>query len=442
MTTYLLALLLFAPAPSERKQVDALVTQIARLAASEPAVYGVDTRLRTAEVLTAKYSALAREVLHDAQAELSGIAVPAEREHMRVRLVRALAPLDLEEAERVTQSFPHGTDQDYLAQAYDQLNLYFEKHPVDALRMIHHGLAAGAFRMTSASRQLEDWKTKDPEAATALFAEMLGAFPLESPHSEDLFYLLDQTKQMLKLNRALSVQAIDKALSAATSDSLRTPAADDKQAIRERLLREIAAVLNSLDPGLLERYKEQRKELDLPPLAEKPPPKEDKKPDNVEPDLSGLPYAEALTRARKLEDLSDRAGAMIELSRREELTAQQRTSVALEALSTSAKLPALDDRLFALAMISRDFARRGEPANAALAARLLSETFSKVCDCPSATCKQGDVKFDCMQNVEDFAEYLDEFKISPESMNLQNISLEARLLVLKLHWLLTGKLDK
>ncbi|HYL74204.1 MAG TPA: hypothetical protein VEU96_08355 [Bryobacteraceae bacterium] len=442
MTTYLLALLLFAPQPSEQKQVDTLVAKILRLAASEPAVYGVDSRMRTAEVLTAKYPQLAREALHDAQAELSGIAVPAEREHMRVRLVRALAPLDLEEAERLTQSFPRGTDRDYVAEAYDQLNLYFEKRPDDALRMIYHGLAAGAFRMTSASRQLEDWKAKDPEAATALFAEMLGAFPVESPHSEDVLYLLQQTKQVLKLNRALSVQAIDKALSAATSESLRIPAANDKQAIRERLLRDIASVLNSLDPGLLERYNEQHKELDLPTLAENPPPKEDKKPDNVGPDLSGLPYAEALTRARKLVDLSDRAGALIEISRREELTAQQRTSVALEALSTTAKLPQLDDRLVGLAMISRDFARRGEPANAALAAQLLSENFTKVCDCPSATCKHGDQKFDCLQNVEDFAEYLDEFKTSPESMNLENISLEARLLVLKLHALLTGKLSQ
>lgn len=398
--------------------------------------------MRTAEVLAAKYPRIAREALHDAQAELSGIAVPAEQERMRVRLVRALAPLDLEEAERLTQSFRHGTDRDYVAEAYDQLYLFFEKNPEAALRMIHHGLAAGAFRMTSASRKLEDWKTKDPEAATGLFVEMLGAFPVESPHSADVLYLLDQTKQVLKLNRALSIQAIDKALSAATSESLRIPVGDDKQAIRERLLRNIASVLNSLDQGLLQRYKEQRKELDLAALAEKPPPKEDKKPDDVEPDLSGFTYAEALARARKLEDLSARASALIDISRREELTAQQRSSVALEALSTTAKLPQLDDRLFGLAMISRDFARRGEPANAALAAQLLSDNFSKVCDCPSATCTHGEQKFDCMQNVEDFAEYLDEFKISPESMNLQNISLEARLLVLKLHTLLTGKLGQ
>jgi hypothetical protein len=40
--------------------------------------------------------------------------------------------------------------------------------------------------------------------------------------------------------------------------------------------------------------------------------------------------------------------------------------------------------------------------------------------------------------VEDFAEYLDEFKISPESMGVDNISIEARLLILRLKARLTA----
>jgi hypothetical protein len=147
-------------------------------------------------------------------------------------------------------------------------------------------------------------------------------------------------------------------------------------------------------------------------------------------------YSEALARARKLDNLLARTGALIDISRREELTAQQRTSVASEALSTTGKLPLSGDRLFAMAIISRDFARRNDLANAAFAAQLLSETYAKVCECPAATCKHGDEDFDCMQDVEDFAEYLDEFKIPAEAMSLDNISLQARLLVLKLHALL------
>ena len=138
------------------------------------------------------------------------------------------------------------------------------------------------------------------------------------------------------------------------------------------------------------------------------------------------------SQARKLESLSARVSALIELSRREELTPRQRASVASEALSGAGKLPLGDDRLLALAMLSRDFARRNEPALASLAAQLLSETFTKACDCPTAICRHSGVDFECLELVQAFAEYLDEFKISQEEMSLRNISLDARLLVLKL----------
>ena len=452
MTPLAFVLLLFAPqittaqpdpAAEQRKQVSALVEQIVRLAASEPAVYGVDTRIKTADLLTKPYPKMALELLNDGRGELAGVNVPEEQDRLRVRLVRAYAPLDLEEAERLAAALRRGADIDYVAEAYDQLYQYFEKQPDDARRIIHHGLAAGAFRMVSASRQLEDWKSKDQEAARGLFSEMLGAFPVESPHAEDVLYLLYQTRKILTLSRALAVQGIDKSLSATNSESLRFAASEEKDksppAVRDRLLREIVSTLRSLDPDLLERYKDQHKELDLAPLPVPKPAPREKEAENTTVDYANLPYADALSRARKLEDTGDKAGALIEISRREDLTAQQRTSVSLEALGVTAKMAALDDRLVGLAMISRDFARRGEMANAAFAARMLSEDFSKDCDCPLSTCTHDKFKFDCMQNVEDFAEYLDEFKISPESMDLQNISLEARLLVLKLYALLNPK---
>jgi hypothetical protein len=449
VTSCLLALLLFAPqhrptpavVSEQQKQVNALVAQILRLAASEPAVYGVDTRIGAAEVLTQKYPKISRELLEDARAELGGIPAPDDRDRMRIHLIQSFAPIDLEEAERLIQSFRRGTEHDYVAEAYDQLYRFFETHPDDALRMIHHGLQADGFRMTAASRQLETWAKSDPEAATALFAEILGAFPAEKPYSEDVQYLLEQTRQIAKLNRPLAVRAIDQALSAATAETLRTPPSEvSRGKIVETLLRQIASVLDNLDPGLLERYKDLHKELDLPSTPEAPAPKEEKKPeDNTNADLSALPYSDALARARKMEDPSERTGTLIEISRREELTPQQRTSIALEALTASTKMTSPGDQLFGFAMISRDFARRGELANAGLAAQMLSETFGKVCDCPEAHCVHQKENIDCLENVKAFAEYLDEFKISPESMNLQNISLESRLLVLKLHALLNPK---
>jgi hypothetical protein len=444
MAALVLAVLLFAAQqqePSaEQKQVNVLIAQIRRLAASEPAIYGIDTRLRTAEAVAGKYPKLARELLHDGEAELSGVNSQDERDQMRVRIVHAFAPLDLEEAERLAKSFQRGVDQDYRAQAYDQIYVCFEQRPVQAREIVSKGFAAGAFRMIGASRLLEDQVKKSPESATALFSEILGAFPIESPSSEDVLYLLQQTRNIAVVNHALAIEAIDKGLSAATAETLRIPSSDDKeqtpQATREKMFREIVALLGSIDPALLKQYKDAHKELDLPVLSEKgDKPKEEKK-DDEDVDLGPLPYPEALARARKLENSIFRTVALINISRREELTAQQRASVATEALSAAEKMPLSDGRLIGLAMISRDFARRGELANAGLAAQMLLETHNKVCACAAATCQYDGEKFDCMQNVEDFAEYLDEFKISADALSLDNISLQARMLVLKLRALL------
>ena len=444
MAAFAIALLLFAPQQpelsAEQKQVNVLIAQIRRLAASEPAIYGVDTRLRTAEVVAGKYRKLGRELLHDTEAELSGITSQDERNHMRIRIVHAWAPLDLEEVERLAKSLPRGGDQDYLAQAYDQIYLYYEQRPVQAREIVSKGFAAGAFRMMGATRLLQDQIKKGPEGATAVFSEMLGAFPAESPSSEDVLYLLQETRNIAAVNRTLAIEAIDKALPAASSENLRIPSSDDKQktpeAVRERMFREIVALLGSIDPALLKRYKDAHNELDLPvPSENAEKPKEEKK-DDEEPDLSPFPYSEALIRARKLENPTARTVSLITISRREELTAQQRASVASEALSAADKIPVSGDRLFGLAMISRDFARRGELANAGLAAQLLLETYNKVCGCAAATCRYAAEDFDCMQNVQDFAEYLEEFKISADALSLDNISLQARLLVLKLHALL------
>jgi hypothetical protein len=108
----------------------------------------------------------------------------------------------------------------------------------------------------------------------------------------------------------------------------------------------------------------------------------------------------------------------------------------LEALTAATMMPITNDRLTVMAMISRDFARLNQLANAAFAAQLLSETFSKACDCEHVTCYRSSEKFDCLDLLNLFAEYLEEFKISAESMSLNNISLQARLSIFKLYPLL------
>jgi hypothetical protein len=113
--------------------------------------------------------------------------------------------------------------------------------------MVSKGLRVGAFRMVSASRLLEQSTTaRNREAASELFSELLAAFPSESGYPEDVVYLLDQARQVAGINCVLALEAIDKALIVATQD---------------RLLRQIASLLRSIDPALLKKYQDERKEL-------------------------------------------------------------------------------------------------------------------------------------------------------------------------------------
>lgn len=445
MVPYLLAGLLLAP-QTEQKQITALVAQIRRLAASEPAVYGIDTRLRAADVLTAKYPKAAKDLLRDAQAAISGVTPVAEQDHLRVGIVERMAPLDLDEAERLIASIRRGGDEDYVADAYDVLVEFLARRHADTREMISKGLQAGGFRSASARKKLEDSETANPAAAVEMFSEILGAFPAQSPGEKDLYYLLDCTRQVVGLNRSLAVLAIDRALSAALSEKLQITSVDkedDKKAARRKMLREIASMLGSIDPELLERYKSEREDLSQAMAGgaeekpkEAPAAEEAHQDDTGAPDLSEMSYSDALSAARKLQDPMQRTAALIDIYRRETITEQQRSSVASEALTASTMMPITNDRLTAMAVISRDFARMDQLSNAAFAAQLLSETFSKACECEQVTCYRANEKFDCLDLVNLFAEYLEEFKISAESMSLNNISLQARLLILKLYPLL------
>ena len=156
------------------------------------------------------------------------------------------------------------------------------------------------------------------------------------------------------------------------------------------------------------------------------------KSDDDGPDLTGVPYSAALERALALKNPMTRAGALIELSRREELTPRQQARVAADALSAVNQMPFGGDRLFGLSMLSRDFAKHGDLAKAALTAQMLSESYTKVCSCGSPVCEANGDKLECVDLVNDYAEYLDELHFTQESLGLNNISLEARLLILRL----------
>jgi hypothetical protein len=204
----------------QQKPIEPLIGQIRRLAASEPVVFGIDTRLRAAKVLPASSSKLAAELLRDDESELAGVEDRGEQSALWVQIAAAWGRFDLEQAERAIQSLRRTEEHDYAAEAYDQLYLLFEQEPKQARRVISDGLKNGGFRMIGASRMLESYAASDRAAATALFSEMLTAFPSNSFFAPDILYLRDQIKLIIGVNRSLAQQATDIAVQASRSQRI------------------------------------------------------------------------------------------------------------------------------------------------------------------------------------------------------------------------------
>src|SRR5690349_3717058 len=95
----IVAAALLQPRPAIPGKVLAeLIDRLDRVAASEPVEYGIDTRIRAAEVLTPRYPVIAKRELRDAAASLSGIADVDYQNRLRLRITGAMAPIDFVEA--------------------------------------------------------------------------------------------------------------------------------------------------------------------------------------------------------------------------------------------------------------------------------------------------------------------------------------------------------
>jgi hypothetical protein len=118
------------PAPPEptpkQKEIQTTIGQIRRLAASEPVAFGIDTRLRTVNVLPTSYSQLAAELLRDDESELAGVTGSDEQSALRLRIAGAWGRFDVGEAERAIQPLRRTERHDYPAEAYDQVSLALE----------------------------------------------------------------------------------------------------------------------------------------------------------------------------------------------------------------------------------------------------------------------------------------------------------------------------
>ena len=386
--------------------IDEQIRRVESFAAAEPPIFGIGTRLKEVEILSQKHPARARAALDRTVEVLSGIRDPASYSQFLIAAVEAMASLNAAEAERLIQRMPPrpNSKEDYRAKAWD--NLIRRAHLVPA-SAVDRALVSGAFRLEHAVDLLNKQLPADPGAATALFARVLQAFPTDAGQEDALFLGICAMK-IVTAAPDLAVTGADRALRAGWIA--------DEAAVKQ---------LTTIDEDFAIRNREY--------LTRKPPPpgKFTSDPNlftEGPADASGLSIAAAIDLARKQPPGPLRTGALLRLSRREDLSTSQREALAAEALDEARKIDVTDgSRLFAFSMLAHDFSKRGDHTHAARAAKLMAESFMAVCKCDDTSCDSLEGREDCAEMVDMFVDYMEEESLTPDDLALSHPSLSSRL---------------
>lgn len=367
-------LVLLLAAPPTREPWRDILARIEACTVSEPPVLSVDTRIRAAKVLASKQPAEARRLLEEA-ASLTYTFTDAR--------TRALLFTDIY---RAYQPFAPGAAEDLAAT-----------------------LPLNAFTAEALASHFRDTVKRHPEFAAQEYSILLSAFP-SNPTPDDVRQLLQFTRDLGKLSPDLAKEGFTKA----------------HAALKDRRFQ--------ADPGV-------RRELEAEASGAPPAKPEATRTSNPElPSIEGLDDLEIAALARRqpplvaltlfLDNLLDDEKSPPPLPRR--------LAYAREALEISEKLPPGEDRLVVQSMLTRRLYHYGDPLRAAVAARMLEESFRKLYDCESAACTAIRLQGNPGEPVADFAEYLLDNNIRPADLGLRHPSLDARVLILDLDQALNG----
>ena len=162
-----------------------------------------------------------------------------------------------------------------------------------------------------------------------------------------------------------------------------------------------------------------------------------KRPDTSLVDLAQPVYGEtieaALERVRRREDGdASRALALVDIAMRRDATPGQRARIAGEAIDEAEREPILYSRLWVYEGLLPYLWQHGDRALAIKAGQAMAGTVARFCKCQDQACGSLPERSECLTAHQRVAEDLYNFEIAPEDLGLGDVSLRARVLVLKL----------
>jgi uncharacterized protein YecT (DUF1311 family) len=256
----------------------ALVRAVESLAAAEPLISAVDTRLEAARHWSSRYPSAARELLRNAQTAWAAMRDEMAAGWLGCRLVEAMLVVRPEDAETFALGLPvrgsKTAGNDFKGQAFERIVTHWlnrdRKRTISAIRS---GLRSGALRNRYAGAVILQLTRDEPAEARALYAELLAAFGRAAEIDwRDVQFLLECTRGMVGVDNVQTMQGVDAMLRAIERPSFNSATARSKrdqwQAFagrpgkdqvlledgREVALVQIAGLLSSIGPAAMRQY--------------------------------------------------------------------------------------------------------------------------------------------------------------------------------------------
>jgi hypothetical protein len=420
-----------------------LIEEIEAATVAEPPVFGIDTRIRAAEILAGRDDAHAVRFLLDAGQRTLLLADPATRSHFLKRIAPALTPLDAKQAESFcaaqTRAEPTAKA-DPLAVCYDQIIAHLKDWPLRK-EAFSRALAMGAYDLPGVDSLLRDAREQHVSDFAPLLAVFIGAFPAANPRLEEIRRLESIERKWAAGNPALSRQARRTALAARREFA----AAHRGQPGLQSAAPETQTTEAATSPlsGVTPAESGTKPGADftfhiLPPLLDQ----EDPQLRNL-PDVSKLSADEAIQLAQRQEYPGARAAILADVldGKDAELDPRRKMSLAEDILRDSMKMRSSSSRLILQAQLARWFHQQGEMLKAGEAAQALQQSFETFVQCKDQRCEVFEADSDNSPGelIMVFAEYLRNYNIDPATLGLNHPGLRARWLLLELQSLVEDK---
>lgn len=448
--------------PTERreKRIEALIEEVAIIAAAEPPQLAVDSYIRIAKTIRRTHPEKAVTLLESAKERLGALHSDAARASLTSLLGQFWSEISGDEAEELCKSIPKGLAGEFESDpksACWATRIARENRTSARAEASLRAVADGAYSTTQHATTITQLQKADPEAAAAFFSAYLAGFPERSAGLPELKGLIHFLRAAGPDQPSLSRQAVEMGVRAIERKDFPEPkqplwfeARIDGRTIktsgaRDSLAFQFADLAWLIAPDLFESHADslgkwktevsggdwQRRRVTRFRESSQIIDAGVRRALGIEDmeaiDLDALSPEQTKSALDVVRNPTTRLMILLQMLTGNDSPPEERARIVKGMTATISKMPANNRlRLFALYFLFDDAYRRGAFQSVTEFGKLMTAGFDATLGCPEASCEIAAVEMEAGELVSNFADYLDGKDLTASGAGVLHPSLQLR----------------